>query len=334
MNGREETARKYEKNANDILERAPSYLRDFYRSISDLSHTTKFVYLRYVLEFLDYIELNYLMDVTNINFVKDIKPSMIKSYMSNMKDVGDSLKAAKMYGIKKFFDYCFDDFIIDVNPFNRIKIPKDKKEHKIIYLTDDEIKILLNNIISGVAYKRKTRYVQEWIIRDKAIAMLSLFLGLRVASVSELNIDDINLNENTVTIREKGGSERVLGYSNELKRDLLDWVTLRKKILIENNKYDVNALFISDRLDRISVKTIERMIISCSYNIDKKITPHKLRATCATILCEKTGNIQLAAYVLGHSNLKNTQRYAEVTNKTKERAVSVMSNILYEDTNN
>ena len=120
MNGREETARKYEKNANDILERTPSYLRDFYRSIGDLSHTTKFVYLKYVLEFLDYVELNYFMDVTDINFIKDIKPSMLKSYMSNMKDVGDSLKAAKMYGIKKFFDYCFDDFIIDVNPFNRI----------------------------------------------------------------------------------------------------------------------------------------------------------------------------------------------------------------------
>lgn len=334
MNGREETAKKYEKNANDLLEKAPDYLLDFYRSIGDLSHTTRFVYLKYILDFLDYIELNYLIDVKDINFVKDVKPSMIKSYMSNMKDIGDSLKAAKMYGIKKFFDYCFDDFIIDINPFSRIKIPKDKKEHQITYLTNSEIKILLNNIISGVAYKRKTRYVSEWIVRDKAIVMLSLFLGLRVASVSELNIGDINTDKNTVVIREKGGSERILEYSNELKRDLLNWIMLRNKILRENNKYNVDALFISDRLDRISVKTIERMIVSCSYNINKKITPHKLRATCATILCEKTGNIQLAAYVLGHSNLKNTQRYADVTNKTKEKAVNVMSNILYEDTNN
>jgi site-specific recombinase XerC len=59
----------------------------------------------------------------------------------------------------------------------------------------------------------------------------------------------------------------------------------------------------------------------------KKISPHKLRSTCAVNIYEQTGDIYLAKEVLGHKNVANTQRYAMASAKKKRNAANILDNL-------
>ena len=331
MTGRQETSKKYEENSSIILEHAQEYFTRYYNTLGELTSSTKFRYLKYIVDFVDYLEMEYKMNTYTIGFVKDVKPEMIKSYLTTMNESSDSIKAARLYGIKKFFNYCYENDYIDKYPFdkNKVIIPKDKKVHDIVYLTNEEIKMVLKNIEDGVGIKRETKYTPYWKIRDRTMFLMDVFFGLRVTSLIEINVDDIDFDNNIIIIREKGGTERTLGFGDDIKGDMLKWLNIRNLILEENNINNEDCFFISDRLNRISTHTFSIMLKRNTYNINKKVTPHKLRSTCATSIIEETGNIHLAAYVLGHSNLKNTMRYAKLGEKAKQQAVNTMSNVIY-----
>ena len=70
------------------------------------------------------------------------------------------------------------------------------------------------------------------------------------------------------------------------------------------------------------------MLRKYTYNINKNITPHKLRSTAATNLLEQTGDISLVAEVLGHKNLQNTRRYAKVSNEKKINAANILGGLV------
>lgn len=174
-----------------------------------------------------------------------------------------------------------------------------------------------------------TKQRQEpWKKRDYAIVMLALSLGLRVTSISEINIDDINFETNELKIVEKGNKIRTLMFSDGLAEILLEWVKDREEKL-EDMDEDISALFISRQHQRLTAPSIRAMLKKYTYNIDKKITPHKLRSTCATNVYEQTGDIYLTADILGHSNIQNTKRYASISEEKKKKAASAMDNILF-----
>ena len=62
--------------------------------------------------------------------------------------------------------------------------------------------------------------------------------------------------------------------------------------------------------------------------IDKKVTPHVMRHSCATNLYEKTGDIYLCAKQLNHSNVTTTQRYAELSQKRRIEAANILDEII------
>ena len=58
--------------------------------------------------------------------------------------------------------------------------------------------------------------------------------------------------------------------------------------------------------------------------INKHITPHKMRSTCAMKLYDKTGDIYLTAQQLGHANIKNTMIYAKATDEKRRMAAEIL----------
>ena len=75
-------------------------------------------------------------------------------------------------------------------------------------------------------------------------------------------------------------------------------------------------------------KTAQRMLETYSELVNKKVTPHVMRHTCATNLYEKTGDIYLTATQLHHSNVATTQRYADVSNKKMKQAASLLDDMI------
>lgn len=328
MEGRKENELKKEKRIMEIIEQYPRYIKNYYDTMYDKSYTTRYTYVRYVISFIEFLKDELRIDISNINCFRYVKASTINSYIMTMKDQGNSIKASKLYGLKSFFNYLVNDDYISTNPCDKVAIPKDNKEHTIVSLTKKEINVIKNNIKTGCGNDLAKKRQRKWVNRDYAIVMVGLSLGLRVTSLTEINLSDIDFETMELRIVEKGNKTRTVMFSDNLKVIIEKWMCDRE-IMLKEKGIETDALFISTRMKRITSDAIADLIKKYTYNIDKHITPHKLRSTCATNVYNNTGDIYLTADILGHSNIANTRRYAEISEDRKKKAAKAMDSILF-----
>lgn len=338
MNGRQEHQEYIEKTINKKLVNKPQYLIDYSKTFGDKTACTKKAYLNFVIDFLNYlkIELNY--NIIDVNCFKNVKTSTINGYSEytrykNIKNTkiekGESIRAVQIYAIKNFFDFLYNDGYIEHNPSINVSIPKVKNNIQIVALNEEEVDILKQNIINGFGSNKAKKRQFPWKNRDLSIVMIGLVTGLRVESIVEINLSDINFQQYSINVIEKGNVSRTCFIGEKTMKILNNWIEDRNKIL---NGQQCDALFISsikknNLFVRITTSGVRKLIDKYTKNIDKHITPHKLRSTCATTTYKHTGDIYLTASVLGHKNIQNTRRYAMVADSERITAASKLDNI-------
>lgn len=310
MRGRAETDLKWDAKTMKILESCPSILGDYYYSLIDKTRMTTYRYISYVRDFLKSINCE--------NDFSSIKTSDINRYIQSLdKDSGQSIKATRFYAISNFFEFLMDEELVDKNPCKRASKPKLKGVKDVVYLTEEEIELMKSNIRNNSKGWYKTR--------DMAILVLAIRTGMRVTSICEINISDINFENGYITVVEKGNKIREIPISENTMEMLLNWIDERNAMWGTYEKND--ALFVANTRNRISSKSIEQMIKKNSKGINKRITPHKLRSTCATNLYQRTDDIYLVADVLGHANIQNTKRYTSIGQEKKNKVKEIMDSI-------
>jgi integrase/recombinase XerC len=334
MSGRIEKDNLIEKKIKLKIQNESKILSGYSQSFGNKTSNTKKVYIGHVINFCRYLKNECNIDVDNKHNIKDLNYYHITSYMNYISTYTPNGKhinkeagtcATEFYAIKHFCKYLKLCRYIDFNPCDEVEVPKDKKIHKIVSLSSEEIAIIKNNIKCGVGNNRSKGKQKNWKNRDLCIVSLGVTTGLRVSAISNIDISDINFEEKTLKTIEKGGYERIIYLSDKLLEIINNWIQDRESLL--NDDY-CNALFISARKQRISINAISNIIKKYTYNIDKKITPHKLRSTAATNLYDATGDIYLVADVLGHHNIQNTKRYAAVSNSRKQYAADTLSKLI------
>ena len=330
MNGRKEHELTKENRINEMLKGKPEILRAYSYSFVSKEVTTKKAYLGYVITFLDFLKNEIKLDITDTESYKQIRPSHINRFMeyiryTNGKENGASIRATKLYAVSNFFEFLIDDGYVDSNPCQRIKAPKDNIEKEIVAMDTKEIRTLENNIKNGVGSHRSKERNKKWINRDLAIVMLGCSTGLRVSAIVQINLDDIFFTQHKIRVVEKGGIGKYVYIGDKVEEQLRSWIEDRNDI-IKNN--ECSALFISNQKKRMTTECVRQLIKRNTYNINKNITPHKMRATCATRLYEKTGDIYLVQQQLGHKNIENTRKYAKVSEDNRMRAASIMDGII------
>ena len=290
--------------------------------------------MNHVINFCNYLKTNFNIDMSNIDNIKNINYSHITTYMDYIKcySPDGSYKkkeaiscATTFYAIKHFCKYLKLCRYIDYNPCDEIEVPKDKKVHEIVSLTSSEIKRIKNNINRGVGTSKAKATQEKWKNRDLCIILLGITTVLRVSAITNIDLHDIDYQKKTIKTIEKGSYEREVFLSDKMIECINDWLQDRQRILKDNN---CDALFVSAERKRISTSAIRHILNKYTYNIDKNITPHKLRSTAATNLYDATGDIYLVADVLGHQNIQNTKRYAKVSNSRKEFAAQTLSKLI------
>ena len=156
-------------------------------------------------------------------------------------------------------------------------------------------------------------------VRDRAILLVFLSCGLRVSELVGLNVKD--LHGDHMTVRGKGGKERVV-YFGQSCRDALDaWLTQRASVEIVPE--DRDALFISRNRRRICARAVTNVVKSSleAAGLDSEhISCHKLRHTAATLMLKNGVDTRVLKEVLGHSSLNTTQIYTHVTSASLRAA--------------
>lgn len=318
------------KTVEKILESYPKEIKKYIDSMSSKTSYTKMVYSRYIINFLNYIKKECNLDINIINNYKKIKPMNIDSYMENIRykkngeEKSATFRAANLAALKGFFKFLLINDIIESNPCQYTEIPKDNKEHDIITISDNDYNIMINNIKNGVGNERAKSLQQKWINRDIAILTLGITTGLRISAIVGIDLNDINLLEKYIIVTEKGNIQKKIYIGDKTIDSIKKWLIDRRRLNISD---DESALFIGRGNSRISVRAIENRFKAISKSTGKAITPHKMRATCATRLYELTGDIYSVQNQLGHKNIKNTQRYAKISDERKIEISTILDNI-------
>lgn len=296
-----------------ILNKSPNSIKEYNY---DLAMFFKYMKIHFKMtNETDFDKIN--INDFDIDTLKRITLEDIHSFVSFLA-VNNRSKAAtrarKISTIRIFFKYlAVKAKIIEVNPAQNLETPKqDKRMPK--YLTLEDSKKLLE-----VTMKEDNRNKE----RDFAIITLFLNCGMRLSELVGINMKDIHFDECKMTVIGKGNKERTIYLNKACMNAIKQYIEVRPKDKINYNSKD--ALFLSERRERISKRTVQ-------YIVDKelrqagldttKYSTHKLRHTAATLMYQY-GQVDIRALqeLLGHASISTTEIYTHVANEQVRNAV-------------
>lgn len=230
-------------------------------------------------------------------------------------------KARKLSSVRAMFKYFFNKGFISVDNSAKVSTPK-LHEKPIIRLDSGEVYNIIDTAESGNGLtSHQLAYHEKNKVRDSAILMLFLGTGIRISELVGLNNDDINFKDNSFIVTRKGGNKAILYFDDDVAAALQRYMEYKQ----QNSEIlkEPNALFISSKQNRITVRAVENLVHKYAKIVSplKNISPHKLRSTYGTQLYKATGDIYIVADVLGHKDVNTTRKHYAAISDDNRRAV-------------
>ena len=155
--------------------------------------------------------------------------------------------------------------------------------------------------------------------RDKAMLELLYATGLRVTELISLDVADIALESDPVTVRcvGKGERERVLPLHQRPVEELRQYIFHVRPRLVRNRREA--ALFVNRRGERLTRQGFWLILknYASQAKLDKAITPHTIRHTFATHMLSGGMPLRNVQDALGHASISTTQIYTHLTDEQK-----------------
>jgi site-specific recombinase XerD len=155
--------------------------------------------------------------------------------------------------------------------------------------------------------------------RNRAIVYTLIETGIRRAEVTSIDLADVDFNDHTVLITEKGGQRRRCLVSKEGMNAVRDY--LDQERAQDTERWGSSALFLpaasvaqSDgRLTPATINLVWNEVCQFAGVTDK--TPHSARHAMGVHIVKKTGNPRAAQRQLGHKNPATTMQYLQFTHE-------------------
>lgn len=230
------------------------------------------------------------------------KAKLVVDYIRYLRAERNNSSAAvqrKLATLSAYIDFLILMEILDSKQDERKKWPKllDTPKHLPVVLETKEMKDILSQPDTTTILGR----------RDQVILTLIYSAGLRVSELCALKISDINFNDGRILISGKGGRERYVPLDSVVEESLKEYMEVRTS--------EIPELFVSKKGGALTPRAIQYMVkkYAKQANIEKEVTPHKLRHTCATHLLQEGAHLVSIQKLLGHKSLSTTQIYLHIT---------------------
>jgi integrase/recombinase XerC len=231
---------------------------------------------------------------------KSVEPVEIRGFVA--AQIKDGLKKStvgrRLATVRSFYRFLHREGFVKVNPAKLVNAPKLPKLLPKFLTVDDAFSLM-----------EKPEGIGFMPVRDRAILELLYSSGLRVAELSGLNQDDLNIREGLVKIRGKGRKERI-GPIGRKALDALRAYIIERTLLKKKEK----ALFLNRGGTRLTDRGVRRIVVKYARAslIDGRIGPHTLRHTFATHLLQGGADLRVIQELLGHASLSTTQKYTHL----------------------
>lgn len=325
MKGTQEYNMKLHQTSMNFIEKSnhKDLLLGFYHSMTNNTMSTRYSYIKMANTFLEAVA----KDISKIG-VEDINMYLGNYLFKEHSEYTSSYRIAIYSMLKKLFKYAERSHFIQENPMNYIERPKPYESQETIekrkknYLTQKEAKKYKDNILKGVGNHNARTKQKEWRERDQLIISIFLHTGIRCSALVKIDVNDINLENKTLIVLDKGNHIKECVLSDKIIEQVEAWLEKREQFLGDKQE---DALFISNRRQRIAQRSVSEITRKYAKGIsDKSISPHKLRATYGTTLYEQTRDIYFTQHSMGHSSPAVTELYVRGQNDTMKKAAEIL----------
>jgi len=225
-------------------------------------------------------------------------------------------RLAAIKSFMRFVEYRIPSALKQVHSI--LAIPAKKTDTRLVpYLSKEEIQALLD------APDPTTRLG----IRNRAMLHLGFAAGLRVSELVGLCMGGLTLHPSpTILVLGKGRRQRALPLWKETTAALRAWLAIRPAA-------PVPEVFLNARGKQISRWGFEHILRTyvkaasntCPSILNKKISPHVLRHTCAMVMLQATRDIRKVSLWLGHSSIQTTEIYLQADPSEKLEAINAIT---------
>jgi integrase/recombinase XerC len=152
-------------------------------------------------------------------------------------------------------------------------------------------------------------------LRDRAILELLYASGMRVSELVGLNVDQLDLDQQSVRVLGKGKKERIVLFGSFAARSLIEYLDANKKLKLGvSDDHGEVPVFVSVRGKRLNSRDVQRLVarLRLGLKTTRRVTPHTLRHSFATHLLERGADLRAIQELLGHESLATTQKYTHI----------------------
>lgn len=264
---------------------------DHCRLERNLAHNTLLAYRR---------DLEAFATRSRLEHLEEVEPHHVEDRLIAMSERGTtaSTQARHLVALRQFFGFWFDEGAVKADPAAAAVVPK--KNHRLPrVLTVEEARALVEAPLP-VTTRGK---------RDAALLAVAYGGGLRVSELCDLPVVALRLGERHMIVRGKGRKQRLvplpqlaadtLSLYMEQARPELDKTGRAKEVFLSTH----GEAFTRQRIWQL-IKRYARRV-----GIDREVTAHTLRHSCATHLLLGGADIRAVQVMLGHTDIGTTQVY-------------------------
>ncbi|MBI1933840.1 MAG: site-specific integrase [Ignavibacteriales bacterium] len=301
---------EFNKNLNQKKQSGPIQLSHFQKEYEAYIRETKsFSYLRSVkLSFNQFIDFtgNIFLDQLDVKTLDSFFQSKYKTARYSASLYFRTLKAAFSTAVR--WDY------ISTNPFNSVKQPRLIMKLPL-FISEEELQLIISNVSDPII---------------KSMILISNDAGLRLGEVVNLKWSDLDISQKIIKISNsnyfetKSRTDRQIPLTNRLY-DL--FVKSAPYILGLKNNFEfifLNKHMIRYNLDHVS-KSFKKAVLTA--NLNNRYCFHTLRHSFASRLVQKGVSLYIVSKLLGHKDLRTSEKYSHLQPKNLFEAVDKLNQV-------
>lgn len=283
----------------------------FLRVEKNLSERTRKAYQYDLRRFVDWL----VVVQKRTPALEDITVADIRAYLQKLQ-IDHGYKATTLSrviaSIRVFFEYCVRTERLEASPAVHFHNPKKPKKLPV-YLVEGELNKML-----------EVPDQSDWKgVRDFALITTFAFTGLRLQELVNLNLDNVDFERRTLRVFGKGAKERIVPMNEKVNEAIGRYLAVR--LFAESD-----AVFLNKRQGRLSPRGIQKIIKDYSIRagiLKRRISPHKLRHTFATLLHHHGVDVLEIQSLLGHASVTSTQIYTHTSSSKLAGAVHLLDDV-------
>ena len=271
-------------------------------------------YIRYEKNYSSHTVLSYKNDLSHFeSYLKaevggvdyaNVDTDIIRNYVVVLMEQGVSARSVgrKLSALRTLFRFLIKEKVVAASPAEMVTKPKDGKTLPD-FVKEAEMDILLDEEIEESGTFEG--------VRDKLIISVLYQTGMRRDELITLRDKDVDFFANTLKVTGKRNKQRVIPFGNELREEIRRYLDYREKEVGSVTE----RLFVKKDGEPLYPVLVYRIVKRelCRVSTRKKLSPHVLRHTFASVMLNNGADLDSVKELLGHASLNSTQVYTHIT---------------------